>query len=116
MCLQIYIKTNEKYNLSYVPDAKAFTDAPSSTLVLMKQRRRWMNGAMFGTKKVISNCVNMISCKRTHHGACRKCMMTVFMIYTIALFTLQWFLVGAMFSAIYAFFSETFKVVTDGNW
>ena len=68
MCLQIYIKTNEKYNLAYVPDAKAFTDAPDSMLVLMKQRRRWMNGAMFGTKKVIANFINMVGCKRTRHG------------------------------------------------
>ena len=116
MCLQIYIKSNEAYTLAYVPDAKAFTDAPESTLILMKQRRRWMNGAMFGTKKVISNCVNMISCQRTKHGCYSKCMMLVFMIYQITLFTLQWFLVGAMFQAIYAFFSEAFKVVTDGNW
>ena len=57
-------------------------------LVLMKQRRRWMNGAFFGTKKVLSNCVNMISCKRTKHGCYRKCMMTVFMIYMIVLFVL----------------------------
>ena len=28
MCLQIYIKKLDKYNLAYVPDAKAFTDAP----------------------------------------------------------------------------------------
>ena len=28
MCLQIYIKKLNKYKLAYVPDAKAFTDAP----------------------------------------------------------------------------------------
>ena len=28
MCLQIYIKKMERYKLAYVPDAKAFTDAP----------------------------------------------------------------------------------------
>ena len=53
MCLQIYIKKLEANKLAYVPDAKAFTDAPQSMMVLMKQRRRWMNGAMFGTSKVI---------------------------------------------------------------
>lgn len=62
MCLEIYIKVGCKFELAYVPDAKAFTDAPSDTMVLMKQRRRWMNGAFFGTKKVISNFINMISC------------------------------------------------------
>ena len=28
MCLQIYIKKLDRYKLAYVPDAKAFTDAP----------------------------------------------------------------------------------------
>ena len=28
MCLQIYIKKQDRYTLAYVPDAKAFTDAP----------------------------------------------------------------------------------------
>ena len=88
MCLQIYIKTSEKYNLAYVPDAKAFTDAPDSMIVLMKQRRRWMNGAMFGPKKVIGCCVDMISCKRTKHRCCKKCCMCIFMTYTCNLFTL----------------------------
>ena len=81
MCLQIYIKKLNAYKLSYVPDAKAFTDAPDSMMVLMKQRRRWMNGAMFGTAKVLGNFVNMISCKRTNHGCIRKVGMLIFLIY-----------------------------------
>ena len=88
MCLQIYIKTQEKYTLAFVPDAKAFTDAPPNMMTLMKQRRRWMNGSLFGTSKVISNFVNMISCRRTKHSCCRQIMMTLFMIYTATLFVL----------------------------
>lgn len=53
MCLQIYIKKNSKYYLTFIPDAKALTDAPGTLAVLIKQRRRWMNGALFGTMKVI---------------------------------------------------------------
>lgn len=41
MCLQIYIKEHEGYYLTYIPDCKAFTDAPPSVTVLIKQRRRW---------------------------------------------------------------------------
>ena len=88
MCLAIYIKVNCAYELAYVPDAKAFTDAPPSTLILMKQRRRWMNGAFFGTKKVIANVINMVSCKRTKHGCGKKCMLSFFMFYMTALYTL----------------------------
>ena len=104
MCLQIYIKVNCKYEQAYVPDAKAFTDAPPDVVTLMKQRRRWMNGAFFGTKKVIVNVINMVSCSRTNHGCCKKSFMVIFMIYTMALYALQFFIVGAMFASIYAFF------------
>ena len=78
----------DAYKLAYVPDAKAFTDAPQSMMVLMKQRRRWMNGAMFGTNKVLGNFVNMISCKRTKHGCIRSCGMLTFLLYLSSLFLL----------------------------
>lgn len=116
MCLQIYIKIGDGNTLAYVPDAKAFTDAPDSMMVLMKQRRRWMNGAFFGTKKVIANFVNMVSCKRTKHGCCSKSLMSVFMFYTTSLFFLQFFIVGAMFASIYAFYDQVFASAFDGSW
>ena len=115
MCLQIYIKIQEKYKLAYVPDAKAFTDAPSSMMVLMKQRRRWQNGALFGTAKVIGNFVNMVSCTRTKHNICRQCCMTIFMTYTTTLFVFQFFIVGAMFAAIYVFFNQVFVTAFEGR-
>jgi cellulose synthase/poly-beta-1,6-N-acetylglucosamine synthase-like glycosyltransferase len=36
MCLEIYIKRGSGYFLTYLPDAKAYTDAPPSLLVLYK--------------------------------------------------------------------------------
>jgi len=116
MCLEIYTKIGCGFNLAYVPDAKAFTDAPPDMMTLMKQRRRWMNGAFFGTKKVIGNIVHMISCKRTKHGCCNKCMMVFFMIFMVANYTLQFFIVGALFAATYAFYDQVFATVFDGNW
>lgn len=65
MCLQIYIKKHCKYFLAFVPDAKAFTDAPKALDILIKQRRRWMNGSYFGTLKVISNFLRIVNCCRT---------------------------------------------------
>lgn len=57
MCLQVYIKEHTGYTVQYIPDAKAFTDGPLNLTVLMKQRRRWMNGALFGTASVIASFV-----------------------------------------------------------
>ena len=101
--------------MTYIPDAKAFTDGPPSMMVLMKQRRRWMNGAMFGTTKVISNFVNMTSCRRTNHSCPRQCAMCVFMLYTSTLFALQFFIVGAMFAATYAFYDQLLASLFSQN-
>lgn len=66
MCLQIYIKPNDGYSLQFVPDAKAITDAPANLCTLIKQRRRWMNGALFGTGKVTAHLFQMVSCCNRH--------------------------------------------------
>ena len=68
--------------MTYIPDAKAFTDAPESLLVLMKQRRRWMNGALFAAWRVISNFNSMIGFgNNSKHPLYRSVGMFIFMIY-----------------------------------
>ena len=74
-----------------------------------------MNGAMFGTAKVLGNFVNMVSCKRTKHGCCRKIGILIFLLYQATLFLLQTFIVGAMFAAIYAFFDQVFASIFATN-
>jgi len=64
MCLQIFIKEKSGWFLTFIPDAKAFTDAPEELLVLMKQRRRWMNGSLFAATRVLSNMSAMVGCGR----------------------------------------------------
>lgn len=105
MCLQIYIKEEAGYYLTYIPDAKAFTDAPNNLTILMKQRRRWMNGALFAAWRVIINCLNLIGIKRrTDHPFYRSVGMMIFMFYFINNWILQFFVVGSLFLAIKTFF------------
>ena len=66
---------------------------------------------MFGTNKVLMNSVAMVSCKRTRHGMLRNLGMILFLIYQTSLFLLQFFIVGAMFAAIYAFFDSVFASI-----
>jgi chitin synthase len=55
--------------MMYLPGAKAVTDPPNSFIVLLKQRRRWING---------SNAAFIYTLKRsgmlrkTNHNLCRK--------------------------------------------
>ena len=108
MCLQIYIKEYSSWSLSYVPDAKAVTDAPPNLMILMKQRRRWMNGALFGTAKVLGNYANMVSCRRNKQPTHRQCGMLILMTYMLTVYVLQFFLIGSMFATICVFWNNFF--------
>jgi cellulose synthase/poly-beta-1,6-N-acetylglucosamine synthase-like glycosyltransferase len=88
--------------VEFVPDAKALTDAPPNLTLLLKQRRRWMNGALFGTFKVQQNFFRMISCMN-RQPCLRQLMMCMFMIYLIASFMLQFVTIGVTFSSIVIF-------------
>jgi len=77
----------------------------------MKQRRRWMNGALFGTYKVILNIGNMVSCGRNDHPWYRQVLMVLFMIYLTTLYLLQFLTVGAMFVTIMIFYDMLFELV-----
>lgn len=77
----------------------------------MKQRRRWMNGALFGTYSVIANMPKMVSCGRNDHPWYRQLMMILFMIYLTTLYLLQFLTIGAMFVTIVIFFNQFFEVL-----
>lgn len=94
-----------------MPDAKACTDAPDSLTVLMKQRRRWMNGALFGTSKVISNIGSMISFSRNDHPWYRQLMMILFMVYLLSIYLLNYLIIGITFSSIVLFLDYLTKTV-----
>jgi len=80
--MQIYCKEKSGFYLTYIPDAKAFTDAPASLLVLMKQRRRWMNGSFFAAWRVIGNFLEMISVGNdSKHPIYRRIGMFIFILY-----------------------------------
>ena len=106
----MYIKEHTGYTVQYIPDAKAFTDGPTTLAVLMKQRRRWMNGALFGTYKVIANVGAMVSCGRNDHPFIRQLLMGFFMIYLSTLYVLQFLTVGAMFATIIIFSDQFFEI------
>lgn len=111
MCLQVYIKEHTGYTVTYIPDAKAFTDGPKNLVTLMKQRRRWNNGALFGTYKVLRNAAKMCSCGRNDHPCYRQLMMILFILYLLTLYLLQFLTVGAFFVTIIIFYDQLFKVI-----
>lgn len=110
MCLQIYIKVQDGYRVEYIPEAKAVTDAPKDLTTLLKQRRRWINGSMFGTTKVAGNFGSMISCMN-QHPCYRQILMFLYMLYMISSFALTFVIVGATFSTIIIFYNYSLHTI-----
>lgn len=108
MCLQIYIKEQAAYYLKYIPDAKAFTDAPPNITVLIKQRRRWNNGSMFAALRVIRNTFTILNGKRTKHSTQSLIGMALYLSYFITMFFFQFFLIGSYYVGIKLFYVNYF--------
>lgn len=113
MCLQIYIKQNSGYYLTYVPDAKSFTDAPPNLTVLIKQRRRWNNGSLFAAFRVIRNAFTILNCGRTTHSCTRQLGMVIFLIFFVTMQLLSFFLIGSYYASVKLFYSNFFRQLTD---
>ena len=103
MCLEIMIKREQKYYLKYLPDAVAVTDVPNNLGVLIKQRRRWLNGSLFGTLYVIENSCNIVCCCRAKHNVCQKTGLFLFLIYYLLTFIFFIFSLGWMYCLLNVF-------------
>ena len=72
--------------------------------ILIKQRRRWMNGALFAALRVIKNSHNMVGFSRTTHSLGQKIMMISFMLYFYVQQLMTFFMVATYYVTIKFFF------------
>lgn len=56
----VYYQPGSGYRTDFVVGAPSYTDAPQSLELLMKQRRRWSNGFLFGELTTILNVHNIL--------------------------------------------------------
>jgi hypothetical protein len=77
----------------------------------MKQRRRWMNGSLFGTSKILWNFIRMLGFG-TSHPWYSCVLMLLYLPYQLCVFLLNFFLVGSLFTTIDVFFKQTLISIT----
>lgn len=78
MCLEILTKVCNKLRLAFVPNSEAVTDCPRTLDVLLKQRRRWINGANFAQFYVLKYLFRIT---KTKHSCCSKTWILLFYFY-----------------------------------
>lgn len=77
----IVTKTNCKYKTKYLPDALAWTDPVKTFPVMMKQRKRWINGSWFAFQLTLG--VFFEKMNKTLHHPIRKFGFYCYMFYMI---------------------------------
>jgi len=68
----VYYQSGSGYRTDFVVDAPAFTDAPDTLESLMKQRRRWSNGFLFGELTTIMNVHNILGFGGQTHSIAQR--------------------------------------------
>ena len=64
MVIELSLKRKQSWKLTYIRNSIAETDAPDAIKVLIKQRRRWINGSNAATIHAIRKCKGL--CRSTH--------------------------------------------------
>lgn len=81
MGFEMLVKENCDYILHYVADATAATDVPQTLGVLIRQRRRWLNGSMFASLYAIKEWPRLYS--ESGHSLIRKILLTFQLFYQV---------------------------------
>jgi len=85
-----------KFKTKYLPDAIAWTDSVKTFPVLMKQRKRWINGSWFAFQLCLG--VFFEKMNKTLHHPLRKTAYYCFMIYMIWQNVNRYLLISYIFS------------------
>jgi len=103
LCYEIVARKNCNWILHYVKDAVAETDTPETLDVLIKQRRRWLNGSFFASLYTIIHFNRLW--KDATHSLFMKCAFSVQFTYYFFNIVMNWFL-PANFYLAFLFLTE----------
>lgn len=90
LCLEIFSRDN--YILKYIPEALCWTDPVKYLVMLMNQRRRWINGSWFALYYVLTACWGKILTSK--HTFFRRGAFYFSMFYSIITLFTAYFAVG----------------------
>ena len=114
LCFELVAKRNSDWTLHYEAGAVADTDVPDNILELIKQRRRWLNGAFFSLAYYVSKFPRIT--KDSAHSWPRKFIFHIQFLYQLSSMILNWFTVGSLylsFAIVFFMAFESFRSVQE---
>lgn len=107
LCFELVAKRNSDWTLHYEAGAVADTDVPDNILELIKQRRRWLNGAFFSLAYYVSKFPRIT--KDSAHSWPRKFIFHIQFLYQLSSMVLNWFTVGSLYLSFAIVFFMAFE-------
>ena len=95
LCFEISAKRGKAYTLTFVREAVAVTDIPTTLIELIKQRRRWLNGAFFALLYYIMKFWKLL--ERSDHSFGRRIALSIQYMYYLSLIFFNWFGVALLY-------------------
>ncbi|KAJ3006441.1 UNVERIFIED_CONTAM: Chitin synthase, class 1, partial [Siphonaria sp. JEL0065] len=98
LCFELVMKHNKSYILKYVKSARAETDVPTEISDLLKQRRRWLNGAFFASAYSIGNFMRIF---QSSHFVMRKVLLLLETGYNALSMVFTWFSISSLYCCFF---------------
>jgi chitin synthase len=100
------------YPLRYIVGAGAETDAPSTLIELIKQRRRWLNGSFFSLLYYLYHFPRFM---HTAHGLPRKFGFIVQFLFQLTTMLFSWFTLASLLLSFYLIFNQSIDFAVFGQ-
>lgn len=114
LTFEVMTKQGKKYLTRYLPDSIALTDPVKTLPVLMKQRKRWINGSWYANLNIMSVYFKKLS--GTVHHPLRKMLFHFFWFYLYVVNFSRYFILAYFFSLIFIFSQEVLKTYSSSNY
>ena len=114
LTFEVMTKQGCKFITKYLPDSVAQTDPVKTLPVLMKQRKRWINGSWYANLNIMS--VYSQKLKGTKHSRMRKFWFHFFWLYLYVVNVSRYFILSYFFTLIFIFSQELLKDINSPNF
>mmetsp|Transcript_32571 Transcript_32571/g.56385 ORF Transcript_32571/g.56385 Transcript_32571/m.56385 type:complete len:774 (-) Transcript_32571:45-2366(-) len=111
LCLALVCHPDKPYVLKFIKQAKAETDVPDTTVKLILQRRRWINGTWFALINTIRQFHRL---RNSKHSFWRVWFcFTPYIIYQTLNVIFSWLMVGGFFLAFSVLLRKTSDLLKE---
>ncbi|CAE7849502.1 CHS3 [Symbiodinium sp. KB8] len=110
LCFEVVAKPHRRWTLTFVKKAIAATDIPQNLTELIKQRRRWLNGAFFSLLYYLLNFPRFF---RASHSTYRLTILIAQFLYNSMNLILSWSMMGSMMLAFLLVFKSALDALGE---